>query len=286
MECLIVTGISGAGKSTAIHALEDMGYYCADNVPAQLLEVFFELCETSKNEDGKFAAVVDARSYAAFTFDEQSLKERLSKLVPLPKILYMDASDEVVFNRYKETRRRHPLLDDEITTLEEAVAKEREILSGMREIADFVMDTSSVPPYAFKDTIRNFLSIDRMDSLSVAVMSFGFKNGIPRDADLVFDVRCLPNPFYIKELKKKTGMDEKVYDYVFSFPEAEALYQKIRELIFLSLPLYKKEGKSRLVIAFGCTGGKHRSVSFARRLYGDLKKEKYYTVFNHRDLSK
>ena len=286
MDCLIVTGMSGAGKSTAIHALEDMGYYCADNVPVQLLDVFFELCRTSKSETERFAAVVDARSFSAFSFDQGVFKEKLSALEPVPKILYIDASDEVILNRYKETRRRHPLLDEELTTLEDAVKKERQLLCGMREIADLVMDTTSIMPAVFKDHLRSFLGIDGKDSMTVVVMSFGFKNGLPRDADIVFDVRCLPNPFYIKELKRKTGMEQDVYDYVFSFPESENLYAKFKDLILSSLPLYKKEGKSRLVIAFGCTGGKHRSVSFARRLYNDLLKERYFTLFNHRDLHK
>ena len=200
--------------------------------------------------------------------------------------MYIDASDEVILNRYKETRRRHPLLDEELTTLEDAVKKERQLLCGMREIADLVMDTTSIMPAVFKDHLRSFLGIDGKDSMTVVVMSFGFKNGLPRDADIVFDVRCLPNPFYIKELKRKTGMEQDVYDYVFSFPESENLYAKFKDLILSSLPLYKKEGKSRLVIAFGCTGGKHRSVSFARRLYNDLLKERYFTLFNHRDLHK
>lgn len=286
MDCLIVTGMSGAGKSTAIHALEDMGYYCADNVPVQLLDVFFKLCQTSKSETERFAAVVDARSFATFSFDQGVFQKKLSKLEPLPKILYIDASDEIILNRYKETRRRHPLLDEEVTTLEDAVKKERQLLSGIREIADLVMDTTNIMPSMFKDNLGSFLGIDGKDSMSVVVMSFGFKNGLPRDADIVFDVRCLPNPFYINELKRKTGMENDVYDYVFSFPESQELYIKFKDLILSSLPLYKKEGKSRLVIAFGCTGGKHRSVSFARRLYNDLIKERYLTLFNHRDLHK
>ncbi len=286
MDCLIVTGMSGAGKSTAIHALEDMGYYCADNVPVQLLDVFFKLCENSKWDTGKFAAVVDARSFLAFSLEQRTLKEKLFVLKAAPKILYLDASDEVILNRYKETRRRHPLLDEQVTALEEAVKKERRLLCGIRELADLVVDTTEISPRDLKDELRSLLCIDSRDCMTVAVMSFGFKNGLPRDADIVFDVRCLPNPFYIKELKKKTGMESEVYDYVFSFSESEGLYEKIRELIFYSLPLYKKEGKSRLVIAFGCTGGKHRSVSFARRLYNDLLKEGHFALFNHRDLHK
>ena len=286
MECLVVTGMSGAGKSTAIHALEDLGYYCADNIPAQLVEVFFKLCETSDNKEGKFAAVVDVRGFSKFSFDAHQLKERLSLMRPLPKILYVDATDEIILNRYKETRRRHPVLDDEFKTLEEAVDAERHILTGLREMADYVIDTTTIPTADFKERIRQIVSIKNDECMSVLVSSFGFKNGIPRDADMVFDVRCLPNPFYITELKDKTGKDKEVYDYVFSFNEAEILYEKIKDFIYFSLPLYKKEGKSRLVISFGCTGGHHRSVAFAQRLQQDLNKTRCFASINHRDIER
>lgn len=285
MECLVLTGLSGAGKSTAIHVLEDLGYYCADNIPAQLVEVFFKLCETAGDKGGKFAAVVDIRGFSAFSCDAVQLSERLNRISPKPKILYLDASDEVILNRYKESRRRHPVIDDNITDLMDAVKYERSTLSGVRLLADYVIDTSNLSLSKLRERIGEFINVAH-DSLAIHICSFGFKSGLPQDADMVFDVRCLSNPFYIDELKSLTGLDAPVYDYIFSFDTAKELYTRIKDFVLFSLPLYKKEGKSRLVIAFGCTGGHHRSVSFAQRLYNDLKHQNPNTTISHRDIER
>ncbi len=269
MRFVIVTGMSGGGKSTALKMLEDAGYYCVDNLPVSLIEKFIELIHMPGSEVEKVALGLDVRSdqsFEAATTVVDKLKEQGCQI----EILFMDASEEVLIKRYKETRRLHPLTPD--GRVEDGVRQERKILEGIRRIADYVIDTSNLLTRELRDELfRIFVKGEAYNSLMVTVMSFGFKYGIPVDADLVFDVRFLPNPFYVDELKNKTGNDAEVRDFVMNSPEAEAFRTKLNDMVSFLIPNYVKEGKNRLVIAIGCTGGKHRSVTFANELYEHIK---------------
>ena len=284
MRFVIVTGISGAGKSQAINALEDLGYYCVDNMPPKLLLPFFRLRQTSQLGD-KIAIVVDSRGGDMFADLFDGLKE-LKEMGYSWSILYLDARDDVILNRYKETRRRHPLMDEDAPSMQEALAKERKLLRPALDQADFVIDTSLLNSTQLKSQVEQLFLRERGEKMLINCTAFGFKYGVPTDADLVFDVRCLPNPFYIPELKELTGLDERVREYVFSHEESQQLFQKIKELLQLTIPLYEKEGKRQLVVAFGCTGGKHRSVSFAWRMAEDLRREQENVFFTGRDFRK
>ena len=267
MRFVIVTGMSGGGKSTALKMLEDVGFYCVDNLPVSLIEKFVELVSVPGSEINKVALGLDVRA-------DQSFEETTKILNQLRgagynfEILFMDASEVSLIKRYKETRRVHPLAVD--GRVEEGVKKERKVLENVRKNADYVLDTSKLLTRELKEELdRIFVKNEEYNSLMVTVMSFGFKHGIPADADLVFDVRFLPNPFYIDELKKKTGNDREVQDYVMGFPEAETFMEKLTDLIQFLIPNYVKEGKYQLVAAIGCTGGKHRSVTLANELSVD-----------------
>ena len=284
MDMLIVTGLSGAGKTQTLHALEDIGYFCIDNIPAEMLEQFITLCKKSNN-NSKVAVGVDIRTVSHFG-DFVETKKLLTQKGYSVKTLYLDASDDVLIRRFKETRRKHPLMDDTVTVLQSAIILEREILSGAKAGADYFIDTSALSTAQLIERIVALFSADKPSAMSVLVMSFGFKHGIPADADLVFDVRCLPNPHYIKELRPLTGTDERVSGYVFGFDESEKLYEHYRSLIEYSMPLYCKEGKTSLVIAFGCTGGHHRSVAFAEKLGGFLKLADDTVSIFHRDITR
>lgn len=281
MELLIVTGLSGAGKSQAVHTLEDIGYFCFDNVPADLLLDFFERCRRA-GQSGRFAAVLDVRSNA-YSGNIGEAVQRLDHTGYSVKILFLDAADDVVLRRYKETRRLHPLIRGDVYTVAQALVIERQLLASVREQADYLIDTSNLSAAQLRERIVALFGTPEEAAMKVTILSFGFKHGVPADADLVFDVRCLPNPFYIPSLRELTGCDAPVYDYVFSFEEADGLYRQIRSLLAYSLPLYRREGKSSLVIAFGCTGGHHRSVSFARRLAAELSGQGEQVVLMHRD---
>lgn len=281
MDLLIVTGLSGAGKTQAIHALEDIDYFCIDNIPAEMLGQFMKLCEKSAPER-RIAVGIDIRCVSHFG-DFNDAKKKLADMGCNVKTLYLDAADDVLIRRFKETRRKHPLMDEKVTLLQSAIALEREALSSAKAGADYHIDTSALSTAQFKERILALFAPDKPFAMSISVMSFGYKYGIPADADLVFDVRCLPNPYYIKELRQLTGCDERVSGYVFSFDEANELLRHYNSLIDFSIPLYEREGKSSLVIAFGCTGGKHRSVSFAERVGRRLIKEKSGVSIFHRD---
>ncbi len=281
MDLLIVTGLSGAGKTQAIHALEDIDYFCIDNIPSEMLGQFISLCEKSAPKS-KIAVGIDSRCVSHFGGFE-SAKSRLVDMGYNVKTLYLDAADDVLLRRFKETRRKHPLLNEQTTLLQSAVSLERAMLSSAKETAEYIIDTSALSTAQFRERIVALFSGDSPSVMSVSVMSFGFKHGIPADADLVFDVRCLPNPHYIKELRPLTGCDERVSSYVFSFEEAQKLLEHIDSLIDYSLPLYEREGKSSIVIAFGCTGGHHRSVSFAERVGKRLSNSRYGASVFHRD---
>lgn len=285
MELIIVTGMSGSGKSMAVDALEDIGYYCVDNLPPEFIYPFAKLTIQSKGQEDHLALVVDSRSKDVYT----KLKEELDNLDDHQiryKVIYLDASDEVLLNRYKETRRKHPLMSDEITSLSEAIKLERKSFETIYSVSDYIIDTTFLSNNDLKKEIRNLFIYENTQSMQVKAVSFGFKFGIPNDADLVFDLRYLPNPFYIKELKNKTGMDDEVFDYVMSNSLSKTLFNKLIDLIEYLLPLYREEGKSQLVVAYGCTGGKHRSVSFARRTAEYLNSKGINVVTQHRDIER
>lgn len=283
MRFVVVTGMSGGGKSTALKMLEDAGFYCVDNLPVSLIDKFVELIATPNSEITKVALGLDVRAGQSFE-DATMVLERLKKNGYNLEILFMEADENVLIKRYKETRRIHPLAAD--GRVEEGVHKERKVLENIRKQADYVIDTTHLLTRELKEELdRIFVQNGEYNSLMVTVMSFGFKHGIPADADLVFDVRFLPNPFYIDELKHKTGNDKEVQEYVMSFQEAEEFMIKLNDMIQFLIPNYVKEGKYRLVIGIGCTGGKHRSVTLANELYRRMKDKGNYGVkLYHRDV--
>ncbi len=283
MRFVVVTGMSGGGKSTALKMLEDAGFYCVDNLPVSLIDKFVELIVTPNSEITKVALGLDVRAGQSFEDAAQvlmKLRERGYKL----EILFMEADENVLIKRYKETRRLHPLAPED--RVEEGVRKERRVLEDMRNQADYVIDTTHLLTRELKEELdRIFVQNKEYNSLMVTVMSFGFKHGIPTDADLVFDVRFLPNPFYMDELKTKTGNDKEVQEYVMGFEESEQFMGKLEEMIQFLVPYYIREGKYRLVVAIGCTGGKHRSVTLANELYARMKdKGSYGMKLYHRDV--
>lgn len=286
MEFLIVTGLSGAGKSQAVHALEDIGFYCVDNLPPQLLNTFYSLCQQAGERFGRVAVVTDIRGgQDVFRTLTGTLEELRQDEKPY-KILFLDASDSVLTNRFKETRRKHPLADYFMGSLDQAVQMERSVLKPVREMADYVIDTSLLSPAQLKKQISTVFLGSVSDALAIHCVSFGFKYGLPTEADLVFDVRCLPNPFYVKELKNLTGLDEPVREYVMRWEQSQEVAKRLLHLVDYMLPLYLEEGKSQLVIAMGCTGGKHRSVTFAQLLYDHFTAQGKRASVNHRDIQK
>lgn len=284
MRFVVVTGMSGGGKRTALKMLEDAGYYCVDNLPISLVGKFAELITMPGSEITKVALGLDVRADQSFEDATKVLQELKSGDYNV-EILFMEAGDEVLIKRYKESRRVHPLAVE--GRIEDGVRQERRVLDKIRRQADYVIDTTSLLTRELKVELdRIFVNNEEYNSLMVTVMSFGFKNGIPSDADLVFDVRFLPNPFYIDELKHKTGNDQEVQDYVMSFEESHAFMDKLVDMIQFLIPNYVKEGKYRLVIAIGCTGGKHRSVTLANELFLRLKdKGEYGVTLHHRDVN-
>lgn len=283
MRFVVVTGMSGGGKSTALRMLEDAGFYCVDNLPVPLIEKFVELIAAPGGEVTKVALGLDVRADQAFA-DVQKILEKLRSNGYSFEILFMEANDRTLLKRYKETRRMHPLSQD--GRIEDGIRKERGILKDIRNKSDYVIDTSSLLTRELKEELdRIFVQNEEYNSLIINILSFGFKYGIPADADLVFDVRFLPNPFYIDELKYKTGNDKEVQDYVMSFQEAHIFIDKLADMVEFLLPNYVKEGKYQLVIGIGCTGGKHRSVTLANQLYERLKNKGAYGLkISHRDV--
>lgn len=285
MEFVIVTGMSGSGKSSAVDVLEDIGYYCIDNMPPELIPTFANICTKSEGKITKVAFVVDIRGGDLFLKLTDTINELKANNLRI-KILFLDSSDDVIVRRYKETRRKHPLDEVSYGNIRRAIATEREMLSGVKEYADYYIDTSYTSAIQFKQRIYDIFLEDNSDYMHIDVVSFGFKYGYYGEADLVFDVRCLPNPFYIPELKNKTGLQSEVSEYVLQFDDAKKLLSKLEDLVDFLIPLYKKEGKSQLVIAFGCTGGKHRSVTFAEALSKHLSDENMKIRITHRDIEK
>ena len=284
MDFIIVTGLSGAGKSRAVHALEDIGFYCMDNIPPKLIPAFYDLCMQAKDTLSRVAVVTDIRGGGMFSSLLDTLEE-LRIAEKTYKILFLDASNTVLINRFKETRRRHPLCEAS-TGLEQAVKLEREILRPVRELADYVIDTSLLSPAQLKERLSTLFLGDVTSALQIHCMSFGFKFGMATEADLVFDVRCLPNPYYIDELRHQTGLDAPVRDYVLKWGQTKGFVTRLLDLLDYMIPLYWDEGKSQLVVAIGCTGGHHRSVTIAQLLYEHLIEKGYRASVNHRDIQK
>ncbi|HCM88979.1 MULTISPECIES: RNase adapter RapZ [Vagococcus] len=282
LQLVVITGMSGAGKTVAIQSFEDMGFFCIDNLPPSLIPKFWELIKES-GKITKIALVIDLRSRAFFQEIQSMLIEIENTKLVDTSIMFLDASDKELVSRYKETRRTHPLAMDGLVT--EGIAKERSLLSELKAEAQLVIDTTKLAPRELRERIMaNFKSQDT-STFRVEMVSFGFKYGLPIDADIVMDVRFLPNPHYVDELRPMCGKDKPVYDYVMASEMTEDFYQKYEELILSILPGYKKEGKMSLTIAIGCTGGQHRSVALTERL-GHRIEQDYKTNITHRDISK
>ena len=286
MQLVIVTGMSGAGKSRAMDSLEDIGFFCVDNMTPELIPAFVQILTDSAEIREKVAIAVDARLGESFSRLFSALDE-LKNMNCEYKVLFMDADNDILLRRYQETRRKHPLsVFDSSKPMQDNIAQEREMLKRARNISDFVIDTSHLSTAQLKERIAKLFVDDITGTMKITVVSFGFKYGLPKDSDLNFDVRCLPNPFYIPELKTQTGLDMAVRDYVMSFDEAKNLEPKLTDLVTYLVPLYLSEGKSQLTISIGCTGGKHRSVVFAEILYKAIKEKGYKVSVYHRDIQR
>lgn len=285
MEIIIVSGMSGSGKSNAVDVLEEAGYYCVDNMPPALIPNFINICVSSGGQLEKLAFVADARGASKLDKYMESLDDLKRADIPY-RLIFLDCDDDVLVSRYKELRVKHPLQDKDCPDLDSAIAKERELLLPVRKSADIVFDTSKLTAAQFRKHFLKVFGDDSSSSFFVNVVSFGFKYGAPKDGDIVFDVRCFPNPFYIEELKNLTGLDAPVSDYVMSFDVAKQFADKITDLIGFMIPLYIKEGKPSLTIAIGCTGGKHRSVTFAELIAKYINENIVTCVVNHRDIKR
>ncbi len=284
MRIVIITGMSGSGKRTGMKMLEDIGFYCIDNLPAGLVDKFVELLAQPGNEYSKVALGIDIRTAGSMKNFAQVIKS-LKENGHETEVLFLEASDKTLIRRYKETRRIHPLAGE--GTIEEGIKKERAELAPIRKLATYIIDTSNLLTREFKAELDSiFRKNEQYSNLNVSIVSFGFKYGIPADADLVMDVRFLPNPFYIEELKTKTGLDKEVRDYVLQFKETGEFLDKLEDMLNFLMPNYVKEGKYNLVVAIGCTGGKHRSVTLASSLYDRLKSRKDIGFkLTHRDVT-
>lgn len=286
MRCVIVTGMSGAGKSTALKMLEDVGYFCVDNLPVPLIPKMADLLRVPGTEINKAALGVDIRSGQSFEELEKVLEE-LDSTGMQYEILFLESSDDVLIKRYKETRRFHPLAGNE-GRVDQGIRMERQRIQFLRKRADYLIDTSHMLTRELKAELNKiFVQNKEYKNLYISVLSFGFKYGIPADADLVFDVRFLPNPYYIEELRPKSGNDKEVRDYVMQNKKAKVFLEKLSDMVEFLIPNYILEGKTQLVIGIGCTGGKHRSVTLANELFRVLSKNENYGVrIEHRDIGK
>lgn len=285
MRLVIVTGMSGAGKTTALKMLEDMGYFCVDNLPIPLLPRFVEMFSEPEEEVKNIALGIDVRGGQDFSGLQEVLDGMDEKQISY-EILFLDAQDDVLIKRYKETRRQHPLSGS--GRVDTGIAKEREKIMFLKMRATYILDTSKMLTRELKLELEKiFVKGESFCNLYITVMSFGFKYGIPQDADLVFDVRFLPNPYYIDKLREKTGNDPEVQDYVMENEKAQVFLDKLTDMVDFLIPNYILEGKNQLIIAIGCTGGKHRSVTLANGLYQKLDKQENYGVrIEHRDIGK
>lgn len=285
MRFVIVTGMSGAGKSTALKMLEDVGYYCVDNLPFALIPKLAELTRMPNEEINKIAVGVDIRNKHSFSEFEYILDE-LTQSGFEYEILFLDSRDDVLIKRYKETRRTHPLAGD--GRVDKGIEKEREKIETLRRRADYILDTSTMLTRELKIELnRIFVENKEFKNIYITILSFGFKYGIPSDADLVFDVRFLPNPYYIEHLRHQTGNDTAIREYVMGNKKANEFLKKLKDMVQFLIPNYISEGKHQLVIAIGCTGGKHRSVTLANELYEAIQKDDNYGIkIEHRDIEK
>jgi UPF0042 nucleotide-binding protein len=281
MKFVIVTGLSGSGKSETMRALEDMGFYCVDNLPPALITKFAELCYQPNSSIDKVALGIDIRGRKFFEALHESLSY-LRKANYEHEMIYLDCSDDALLKRYKMTRRNHPLSRN--MQIPEGIKMEREIMEPLKEISDCIIDTTNMKPRDLKEEIGKIFSEgEDNNKLTISVVSFGFKHGIPADCDLVFDVRFLPNPYYLEELRPKTGDDQDVRDYVMDSDISKEFYNKLNDMIQFLVPQYIEEGKQHLVIGIGCTGGRHRSVTISNLIYEELINKGYRVVKKHRD---
>lgn len=287
MELLIVSGMSGAGKSVAMNALEDIGFFCIDNIPAALMPSILAFSKAGDNQLKRVALSMDVRGCRSRQEVQHALEQLDHQNIPY-KVLFLEAPDAVLMRRYSETRRRHPISIDEGIPTAEAFARERQILEPLRARADYIIDTTLLSTAQNKERICDLFVTEggAMQAMRLTIMSFGFKFGLPQEADLVLDVRCLPNPFYVPGLKTKTGLDQEVVDFVMGHPEAQELLHRYEAFLEYALPLYVKEGKSQLTIAVGCTGGKHRSITFARQIAAWCETLGYVPGVQHRDAAR
>jgi UPF0042 nucleotide-binding protein len=284
MQIVLITGISGAGKSQAVKCFEDYGYYCVDNLPPALIENFAELCMQSVSKINKAAMVMDVRGNDFFK-ELVPVIETMKKLDVDLKIIFLEAENNVIIDRFKETRRRHPL--GKQGTIAEDIKAERKMLEDIKGKSDIIIDTTNLKPRELHDQLIDLVIRSAVSTqMTIHLVSFGFKYGIPKDADILLDVRFLPNPYYIPEIKRLTGNDVKVQNYVFSHEAAHVFLNKTCDLLEFLIPNYVKEGKKHLQIAIGCTGGRHRSVSLLNKIYGTLLKDNYEIILRHRDIDK
>lgn len=283
-ELVVLTGVSGAGKSTAMGFLEDVGYYCIDNMPPELISTFIGLLANGSGYD-RVALVTDVRSNRMF----EKLLESIKSVEPYGynvRCIYLDVDDKEALKRYKLTRRKHPFADRFNGNIKQAITYEKELLAPLRALADHIIDTTDTDNQKLRARLAQILLGNDSDVMNIHCVSFGFKHGIPTEADFVVDVRCLPNPYWVDELKNKTGLDKEVRDYVFSFDQSNQLLAKLIDLLDFLNPLYIKEGKSQIVFAIGCTGGNHRSVAFAEALKEHFSKKWDNVSVNHRDIDR
>lgn len=285
MQIIIISGLSGAGKSRAANILEDIGYYCVDNLPVALLPKFAEFCISMRGKYEKVALVTDIRGGDSFLPLFEAL-DTIGKMGCESRIIFLEADVDAIIRRYKESRRRHPLAA-EGESIEQVVAREAEKLLPVRERADFVINTTGLSVNDLKEMLSNCIfGGSKISSMVISVMSFGFKYGIPAEADLVFDVRFLPNPFYVENLRLLNGLDEPVREFVFQFDQTAGFLERLYPLLLFLLPSYIEEGKSSLTVAIGCTGGKHRSTALAKHIAGHIEEQGYHVVLSHRDIHK
>ncbi|CAM3941414.1 RNase adapter RapZ [Alkalicoccus chagannorensis] len=284
IELVVITGMSGAGKTVAVQSFEDMGYFCIDNLPPALIPKFIEMVENAGGSMQKVALVIDLRAREFFDqlFDAVNLIAAETKVTP--KILFLEAKDEVLVSRYKETRRSHPLSDQSAPL--SGIHAERDMLDEMKGQAQVIIDTSELKPLQLRERILKEFAENQEETFHVHLLSFGFKHGLPIDADLVFDVRFLPNPHYIDHLRPMSGLNQEVFDYVMKWEETKLFTAKLDDLLQYMLPHYKREGKSQLIIAIGCTGGKHRSVTLAEHFTKRFQELGYHASVTHRDVEK
>lgn len=282
---VIITGLSGSGKSTAMRALEDAGYFCIDNLPVPLLPKVFELA--AQRVEGRatqpYAFAVDVRE-RDFLTETRAVLEQLHGEGVNVQVLYFEATDDELVRRYSETRRVHPMSDG--GTVREGIARERQILAELRALANISIDTTGHTVHTLKALVQDMFASEDAASLHVTMLSFGFKYGLPTECDLVFDVRFLSNPYFVETLREKTGMDDEVYDYVMSLPEAARFYTLFQSMAEFMLPLYEREGKSYLTVGIGCTGGKHRSVTLVRAISSWMRGRGWSVSTRHRDIER